>query len=174
MRKMLFFVLLTVCSLASAQKNNDAIQTLFSNYEQKEGFTSVLITPKAFALAAKLTANNADAAEATKLLSKLKYLNILTKEGDGRGLYKEAISRIQTSDYEPLMVVKGEDNVQFLTKSTGDVINELFMVVGSDTDFALISFVGDIDINDLSKLGEKVGNNGDMKALKSLEKLKKD
>jgi hypothetical protein len=155
MRKMFFFVVLLVCSYANAQKNTDAIQKFFANYADNDGFTSITITPKLFELVAKLDINDPDYKEVKKVVSKLKYLNILTREGDGRTLYKEALTKINTSEYEPLMVVKSnEDNVQFLTKTTGDVIHELFMVVGDKEDFALISFVGDIDLKEISKLGK--------------------
>jgi hypothetical protein len=170
MRKMLFFVVLLVCNFANAQKNSDAIQKFFSSYVDNEGFTSVTITPKAFELAAQLDIDDPDYKEVKKMLSKMKYLNILTKEGDGRALYKDALAKINTAEYEPLMIVKGEDNVQFLTKTTGNIINELFMVVGDKEDFALISFVGDIDLNAISKLGKSVQING--VKLDALEKVK--
>lgn len=172
MRKMLFFVMLMVCSLgATAQKNTDAIQKFFNGYADTDGFTSVLISSKAFELASKLNIDDPDYKEVKKMLSKIKYLNILTKEGDGRALYKEALAKINMNEYEPLMVVKGEDNVQFMTKTTGDIINELFMVVGDKDDFAMISFVGDIDLDAISKLGNKVNISGG-NHLKDLEKIK--
>lgn len=172
MRKMFFFVMLLLCSYANAQKNTDAIQKFFGNYVDKDGFTSVTLTPKLFELVAKLDIDDPDYKEVKKVVGKLKYLNILTKEGDGRALYKEALSKINTSEYEPLMVVKSdEDNVQFLTKTSGDVINELFMVVGDKEDFALISFVGDIDLKEISKLGKaNIDING--VKLNTLEKVK--
>lgn len=172
MRKVFFFVMLLVCSFANAQKNTDAIQRFFSTYADNEGFTSVTLTPKLFELVAKLDIDDPDYKDVKKVVSKLKYLNILTKEGDGRTLYKEALAKINTSEYEPLMVVKSaEDNVQFLTKTSGDVINELFMVVGDKEDFALISFVGDIDLKEISKLGKaNIDING--VKLNTLEKVK--
>lgn len=173
MRKMFFFVMLLLCSFANAQKSTDAIQKFFADYADTDGFTSVMITPKAFQLAANLNINDADYQEARKVLSKIKYLSILTKEGDGRALYKQALNKINTNEYEPLMIVKGEDNVQFLTKSTGETINELFMIVGDKEDFALISFVGDIDLNTISKIGDKVNFDGS-KHLKSLENAKRN
>lgn len=173
MRKLVFIIMLFVCSFANAQKNTDAIQAFFNNYANNQGFTSVMITSKAFELMAKLDINDPDYQAAKKVISKIKYLNILTKEGDGTALYNEAVSKIATSNYEPLMVVKGEDNVQFLTKSTGDIINELCMIVGDKDDFALISFVGDIDLQSLSKLGK---TNIEINGVKMnvLENIKKD
>jgi hypothetical protein len=168
---MLFFVMLLVCAGANAQKNTDAIQKFFSNYADSDGFTSVTITAKAFELVAQLDIDDPDFKDVKKMLAKMKYLNILTKDGDGRALYKEALARINTSEYEPLMIVKGEDNVQFLTKTTGAIINELFMIVGDKDDFALISFVGDIDLNAISKLGKSSININGVK-LDALEKVK--
>jgi CII-binding regulator of phage lambda lysogenization HflD len=47
------------------------------------------------------------------------------------------------------------------------------MVVGDKEDFAMISFVGDIDLDAISKLGSKVNINGS-EHLKDLEKIKKN
>jgi hypothetical protein len=172
MRVIATIVLVFTLSFVNAQ-NRDAIQKFFQNYSNDESFTSVLVTGKIFEMMSKIESTNPDFNDMKAAIKNIKYLNILTHEGNGVGYYKEALSKIDLKEYEPLMVVKGkEENVQFLTKTTGNVINELILLVGDKDDFALISFVGDLDLNMISKLANKV-NVQHSDELKALEKAKK-
>ena len=60
------------------------------------------------------------------------------------------------------MVVKEGRNeeVLFLVKEKGDIIYELLMISGSEDDFTLISFIGDIDLNVLAKLTKDLDIDG--------------
>lgn len=174
MRVLATFVLAITLSFANAQKN-DAIQKFFQNYSNDESFTSVNITGKVFEMISKIQTTDPEFADFQKAFKNIKYVNILTHEGDGNKLYKEAIAKVNTTEYEPLMVVKGKDeNVQFLTKTTGNTINELLLLVGDEKDFTLLSFVGDLDLDMISKMSTKVDlNHGDtLKALNGAKKGK--
>jgi len=62
---------------------------------------------------------------------------------------------IPTSDYELLLTARdGGENVRFMVKESGDIVKELLMIVGGDSDFALISFIGNIDLKKIGKLAE--------------------
>ena len=67
--------------------------------------------------------------------------------------YREAKDRISTDAYELLFKVRTQDgqNVEAFIQDENAVVNELFLLVGADDTFAMLSFVGKIDI---SKLGE--------------------
>ena len=66
---------------------------------------------------------------------------------------------------------EGED-VLFLTKTdaTGNKITELLMLVGGEDEFSLISFVGDLDLEKIGRLGKSLNIDGS----EHLEKLKKN
>jgi hypothetical protein len=82
--------------------------------------------------------------------------------------YKEAVNKINTKDYDLLVSVRDEgENVRIWTKSTGDVINELFLLVGASDEFVMVSLVGDIALNQISKLAKTMNVNG----LEHLEKV---
>ena len=67
------------------------------------------------------------------------------------------------------MTVKDKgDNVKFLTKGNGDVVDELLLLVGGADDFVLMSFVGKLDLNKISKLANKL----DIQGSEHLDKLK--
>ena len=171
MRVIATIVLVLAMSIANAQ-NKDAIQNFFQNYANDESFTSVLVTGKIFEMMSKIESTDPDFNDMKAAIKNIKCVNILTREGNGIGYYKEALSKIDLKEYEPLMVVKGKENVQFLTKTTGNVVNELVLLVGSNEDFALISFLGDLDLDMISKLANKV-NVQHSDELKALEKAKK-
>jgi len=58
-----------------------------------------------------------------------------------------------------------------LTKTKGDdVIEELLLLVGGADEFVLVSFVGNINLNDLAKIAGQL----DIDGVKHLEKLGQD
>jgi hypothetical protein len=58
-----------------------------------------------------------------------------------------------------------DDDVHFMIKANGNIIRELLMISVSEDGFTLLSFVGDIDLNKLSKLSSDMG-------IKGMENLK--
>lgn len=167
---LLLFCLLSTPLSMSAQ--NNAIEKFFNQYMDDETFTVVHVTPKMFQMIAKLDIKDKDYADAKAVLQDLKGLWILTTENNAKApqLYKEAASKINTQEYELLMTVRDKgDNVRFWTKEANGIINELLMLVGEPNEFTLISFVGKIDLDKISKLANKVDING-IDHLKSVKK----
>ena len=140
----------------------DAIASFFSQYMDDDQFTSVFVNPKLFKMISKIAPEDMDP-EVRDLISKLEGLRILSLEnGNGMAYYKEAKAKINTKGYEELMSVRegnGEE-VLFLVKENGNVIQELLMISGSSTDFNMISFMGDIDLNVISKLSKNLDIEG--------------
>ncbi|MCB0643720.1 MAG: DUF4252 domain-containing protein [Phaeodactylibacter sp.] len=139
---------------------NDAISKYFTKYLDDERFTVVYISPKMFSLFKKMDVNlDDDEAEAImEVVDDLKSLRILVCEDESytNTLFKEATSSIDTKEYEVLMTVrnKNEEKVDFLIKDEGDTINELLLLVGGGDTFVLMSFVGNINLDKISKLAE--------------------
>ena len=137
-----------------------------------EAFTMVHVTPKMFQMIAKLDIKDKDYTDAKAVLQDLKGLWILTTDNNTKSpqLYKEAASKINTQEYELLMTVRDKgSNVRFWTKESGGIINELLMLVGEPDEFTLISFVGKIDLDKISKLANKIDIDG-MEHLKTVKK----
>lgn len=141
-----------------AQTTVDAISKYFSNYVEDERFTVIYISPKMFSLFNKLDLDmEEEETEAImEVVSDLKSLRILVCEEEGKALYEEAVKTIDTKEYEVLMNIrnKGEEQVDFLIKDEGDIINELLLLVGAPDNFVLMSFVGNINLDKVSKLTE--------------------
>ncbi|MCB9051862.1 MAG: DUF4252 domain-containing protein [Lewinellaceae bacterium] len=160
--KFLFIALLLgVVSSAYAQSTNvSAIDKYFQQYVEDDRFTVVYISSKLLNMFGKLDIKNMEMDDAeTKaiidLASELEGIRILVAEENASGFYKEAKSKINTKEYEVLMTVrdKDESNVDFLIKDDGNkMINELLLLVGGTDEFVLMSFVGKIDLDKVSKL----------------------
>ncbi len=157
---------------ANSYAQVDAIDKYFSKYVEDDNFTSVFISPKMFELISKIDLDEIDSDPEAKLVmdvvSDLKGLRVLTTDVDPGLRYKEAMGLINPNEYETLMTVKdGNENIRFWVKDSGDIINELLLVVGGDDEFVLLSFVGNIDLAKISKLANQI----DVKGAEHLEKI---
>ncbi len=145
---------------------NDAIEKYFSKYYDDETFTTVYVSPKMFQMVTKVLSENENE-DLKDLIKGIEGLRILRSDTNAPALYKEAMSTINTREYEVLMTVRDkENNVQFLTKESNDVINELLLLVGGD-EFVMMSFVGNIDLNKIARLAKSL----DIDGAEHLEKL---
>lgn len=169
----ILFLFLWVLPPLSINAQNDAIAKYFDQYVEDENFTVVYITPKMFQMIAKLDLKDREAQELKEVLQDLKGLRILTTEKNALHYYKEAISKFKTQEYELLMTVRDKDeNVRFWTKETPNGnISELLMLVGGVKEFVMISFMGNIDLNKISKLANNMNVDG-MEHLKELKNKK--
>ncbi len=154
-------LLLGIVSFAQAQQAGpvSAIDKYFQQYVEDERFTVVYISSKLLNMFGKLDIemdmDDKEAAAIMELAKDLEGIRILVAEENAAGFYKEAKSKIDTKEYEVLMTVrnKGEENVDFLIKDDGNkTINELLLLVGGGEEFVLMSFVGIIDLDKVSKL----------------------
>jgi hypothetical protein len=148
-----------------AQTSEDAISKYFSKYVDDERFTVVYISGKMFDMINKMELDlEDDEAEAILAVCKdLKGLRILTCEENGQQFYQEALQIINKNEYETLMTVREgkKENVQFLVRQNGDKLNELLLLVGGeDEEFVLLSFVGNIDLNEVGKLSKAFEKEG--------------
>jgi len=152
----------------SVQAQTDAIDKFFNSYQDDENFSVVYVSPKMFKMVAKVAGEELDD-ELQSIVKDLRGLKVLTTEVNAKQVYADAVKRIPTSEYELLMTARDDgQNVKILTKTKGeDVIEELLLLVGGADEFVLVSFVGNINLNDLSKIASSL----DIDGAKHLEKL---
>jgi hypothetical protein len=166
------FILLPLLILgAGAFAQDDAIGKFFGKYVDDSRFTVVSVSPKMFRLLAKV---NWDTIPSTvrQSVSKLQSLRILSTETTPQQFYKEALARIDRKQYEELLTVRDKgQNVQFMIKEEGDRIHELLMIAVGDDGFTLMSFVGDIDLDAMSRLSSSMNIKG-MENLKNVKRKK--
>lgn len=158
-----------------AQDATNAIDKYFSQYVDDNNFTVVYISPKMFQMLDKLKLDGMEDADEKAVLDiakDLRGLRILTTDTNPKGYYKEAKSKINTKEYEVLMTVRDKDgdNVEFLVKeepgSNGNIISELLLLSGGEDEFVLISFVGKISLDKISRLANSIEDNDKDKSRK--------
>ena len=152
---------------AQAQSQANAIDKYFQQYVDDPNFTVVYISGKMFELLGDLNLeketlsfdDDEDMDALMAVANQMKGLRILTTDTNVEAYYKEAKSKIDTKEYEILMTVRTRDgdNVEFLVLENDKTkkIAELLLLVGGD-DFALLSFVGNLDLDRIAKLAEEI------------------
>lgn len=166
--KRIFILTILLAGYIAAVGQSDAISKYFDKYMDDENFTMVYVSPKMFNLVAKLDIDDIDE-ETKELIKSIKGLRILTTDIDPQTYYNEAVANFNISEYEKLMEVRDEaERVHFLVKSgTEEKIEELLLLVGGGSEFVMLSFIGNIDLDKISKLA----NSMDIQGAEHLDKL---
>jgi hypothetical protein len=109
--------------------------------------------------------------EVMDIIKELKGLRILSYDGaEAPTFYKEAKDKINLNEYEELIVARdGDEQIHIRVKESGDIVSELILLVGGTTEFALISFTGNVDIKKVGKLGKVL----DIDHIQELERIDK-
>ena len=169
MKSIFFTLIAVVMTTLSSYAQEDAITKYFNKYIDDEKFNVVYISPKMFSMVSKIEIEDMEP-ELQEVIKSMKGLRILHTEQNALQYYNEALKTINTSEYELLMTARGEgENVRFMVKDNGDIVEELLMIVGGDTDFALLSFIGNIDLKKIGKLAKAL----DIDNMQYLENLDK-
>jgi len=137
----------------------DAISTFFSEYVDDEDFTVIYVSGKVFELfkGANLDLDDIDEEEISAILEVVKDIQgirVLHTDRDAEGHWMRAKKRIPTDRYDLLFKMRSKDgdNVEAFIQDEDAVINELFLLIGAEDNFAMLSFIGSIDLKKLSKL----------------------
>lgn len=159
MKYLFLFPLLLYIAPAFAQMPIDAISNYFSEYVDDERFTAVYISGKMFELFddAEIDLDEIDEEEVKALLEvvrEVQGIRVLNTDVTPKKFYEEAQKRINTDSYELLFKVRTKDgeNVEAFVQDEAAVVSELFLLVGTRDSFALLSFIGNIDLSKLSNL----------------------
>jgi hypothetical protein len=150
----------------------DAISKFFSKYEGREDFTTIYITSRMFGLIAQIPESE-DEEDVMNVIRKLKGLKILTTDeyAEKEHLYQEALKTLPKEGYDDLMVIKeGDEQIKFLISEKDGKINEFLMLIGGNDNFFLMSMVGDLTLDDISRLSKTM----DIEGFNHLEKLKEN
>jgi len=147
-------------------------QSLFDKYEDLDDVTSVIVSQKAFELLAKMDieVDDPEAQDFMDIATSVKSLKVFTTDNESIGAdMKTSVNRyLKKSSLTELMRVKDKDaNVKFYIKEgkDSDHVSELLMFVtdlkeveadGRKFETVLLSLTGDIDLNKISSLTNKM------------------
>lgn len=167
-----FFVLLLSLPCLRGLAQTNAIDRFFNKYVHDSRFTEVSISPMMFSMFSKVNWDQVPQ-NLKDAISSLQSLEILSTDSTPLAFYQEAIRKIDLTGYKPLMTVRDkDDHVKFLVRGNGQIIHELLMISGGTDEFTLMSLVGNIDLRELSQLGETMNIKG-MGALTNLKNQSK-
>lgn len=160
MKRLVGILVMSVLAV-SVQAQNDAISKYFGKYADDETFSHVTVSGKMFQMINSIEVEDDEDRALVESLGKIKGVKALFAENgvDGAKMYKEAIALIDGKGYEELMSIRDDEkDIKFMIKEKGNKIDELFMVMGGDNEFGVVSITGDgIDINQLYKLSKNLG-----------------
>lgn len=169
MKKMLLTCLVVVMSIY-AYAQTDAISRYFGEYEGKEDFTTIIITSRMFGLLADIPENE-DEEDMMNIIRKLTGLKLIIAQdsSDGEMLYRKALTVLPKNGYDELMIIKeGDEEIKFLIQEKGGKISEFIMLIGGgESDFLIMSMVGDLDLKDIRRLSKTM----DIEGFEHLEKV---
>ena len=163
--KRTLLILTFLASTTSIFAQDDAIGKFFGKYLDDPRFSVISVSPKMFRLMSSVNWDTIPA-DLKQTVSRLQSFRVLSTETTPALFYKEALTHIDRTQYDDLITIRSnKDNVRFMIRSTGNTINELLMIAADADGFTLMSFVGDIDLDKLSRLSTEMG-------IKGMENLK--
>lgn len=169
--KKIIIVLALITAATGAFAQGEAVTKFFDKYATDESFTTqATISSKMFGLFVNMEATSQEDKEVLEAITKLKGLRILGKDKAGaRAYYTEALGVVSKNKYDELMSVRDKDkDMKFYIKETSPgKVSEFVMLIGSNTEFMIISLFGEIDLKQISKIGRRMNVGG----LEKLEKM---
>jgi hypothetical protein len=174
MKKITIYLLVSFLCLTgvNVQAQSNAISKHFSQFQRDTSFTKVTVTSRMFSLFTEIEADDADEAQILEAMAKLKGIKAIVKNKseNSKKMYFDAIETIEKDGgYEELMTVEDAgENVQFMIREEGDVINELLMIIGGNNQFMVMTLYGEIDLNSIAKLSKVLKIKG-MDAFQALD-----
>ncbi len=163
-------VMLMSFTSKNALAQGNAIDKYFTEYADDDRFTKVSISSKMFNLFTNISADDPEEKQVIETVSKLKGLKMLVGNelSEAKTLYK-SINNTAASAYEELMTVENKDQeLIFYINETDGKIAELVMISYEKNQLIILSLIGNIDLQELSKLSNKMQIEG-FKEFKNLE-----
>jgi hypothetical protein len=167
MKTSLLIIALILFPLSASPQENP-VDKIFEKYAGRDGFTSVFISRHMFSLFSSVETRDQDMED---IFGKLTGIRILTsKKAPGVNFFAEIMKDLPAGEYQELMVIreKGQDFKFLVRENTDGQISELLMVAGGDSNNALISIRGNIDLNTIAKLSRSMKIDG-LDALERIE-----
>jgi hypothetical protein len=136
----------------------------FDKFEDYDEVTAVVVNKKAFSMLRKIAEDNEENAEFREMVGGLEMLKVFTTEDKATAIeMRETFNAyLKKGKLEELMRVKDEGQMVKIFVREGkdeDHVSEFLMMVdglnknnGEEPEFVIISIIGDIDLNNISKL----------------------
>lgn len=161
------FLLLLAFTLAPIMSN---AQSIFEKYEDMNEVSTVVVTKKAFELLGRVSSDSPEVKEYKEMVSGLNNLTVYTTEDSkiAANMKLDVAKYLKKSKLAELMRVKDKDSnvkIYILEGKDKDHVKELFISVsslkkvkidGETPKIVILSLTGDIDLNNVSKIADKM------------------
>lgn len=150
--------------------------SVFDEFEDIEGVTTIVVTKKAFELMARFGGSSEEAKEYADMVGGLDGLRVFTTEDKGIAskMQKSVDSYLKSSKLSELMRINDKEaNVKIYIREgkDDDHVKELLMFVngiekhfeevdGRSAEAVIVSLTGDIDLNKIAELTEQMNISG--------------
>ena len=174
-KQYILLAIILVGSTMSVNAQSEKLLNLLNKIEDGEGVTSVLVTKKMFELFSKTTNVEVEGESLNSVISGLKELKVfdIDKKEAAKipSLNFNSMSDILKKEgYEVLLKIKDKgDDVEIYILENNDIVKHLFLISQDDKNMQLISLLGNIDLEKISKLSGTLN----VEELKHLDKKSK-
>jgi hypothetical protein len=168
MKKILIITMICLTGSMAMAQNSEFIN-FYNKYSGNTDFTVVSVNERMISLFSNFEMEGEEEKAVMEAVSKLKGIKLIANQNttNGKQLFNEA-QKSFASGYDELMTVRdGNSDMRFLIKEKGGIINELVMLVGSDSSFVAASLFGVIDLKQMAKMAKGLNISG----MENLEKL---
>ena len=153
MRSLFFMVCLLFTTFTYAQ---NFIEDNYAHFLDRDDITRVQVGERMFNIAATLT-KDAENREAHDLVSKIKSFDLISIEklSNPQSEFKAGLAKLK--GFEELVRIKDkENNIAIMVDESNEIIHELVGIIAADSEFVVFDLVGEIDLNEISKLTSKL------------------
>lgn len=157
--KKIIYTILTIALISTQGFAQDvAVNQLFDEYENREDVTLITLSGKAFDMVSEMKTDQDDPTGFNRIAGQITGFRMLVDDKDFNA--KNTAKRTRTmlsSQFEDLMTVrdKGSDIKVTINEADG-VVSELIVILGSDSNFVLMSITGHMKLSDVNELTKKL------------------
>lgn len=130
-----------------------AVKKLFDKYSEQEGFTVVHVSGEMIALMAESNESDEEMQDALEGINGIMILTVEDEELNKTiNFYKEIGDKIPWDEYIEIMNIKTSDmRMKMVVRKAEGKVSEFLMLGGGDDNF-LISIMGNVNLNNISKI----------------------
>lgn len=150
---LLLILFLSVSSSVHAQ--NEALNRFIEQHRNDKGFTFAYLSKELFEVVSKSDVKTQDWHKLHQVVQNIGALRILASDkiDNGLTLYREATATILADEMDELLTVRDDkSNVRIWTKDDGSSITDLILLVGTPSEFVLICFTGQLELDNIAAL----------------------
>lgn len=145
-----FMTIIIALLISTAAFAGDSFDKVYSKYASSNEVTSINITKSMIKLASNFL--DKEDVESRKLLESIESVKVLISEGGSQQFSSDAKTISDNKDYEELMrIADSGDKVLLLVKEQGENIQEVVVLVDSESEFIVANIKGNIDLDQVGK-----------------------